>query len=148
MNSYEIFKFLKSDEHCQKSFLGVFARDELPIIQKLPVCFIINTDNRNESGEHWLAFYFDERRNAEFFDPIGLHPNFYGLEEYLAFYSNKWKWNKQRIQSFFSNFCGQICLFFLYFRCRNFSLDYILNNFTTNFEKNEKLILNFLKIYS
>ena len=84
MNSLDLFKFLKNDQECQKYFIGVFARDELPLfLQKLPCCFILNTHNRDQPGEHWLAFFIDSNRNAEFFDPCGLQPSFYNLDVYL-----------------------------------------------------------------
>jgi len=147
MNTLDIFKFLINDKYCNKYFLGVYARDELPTqFKKRPCMFIANTDSRNETGTHWLAFYFDENKNAEFFDSYGLAPTYYGLSEYLNETSNSWNYNSKRIQSFFSEYCGQICLFYCYFKSRNFSLNYIQSIFSNDYEKNEKIILKFLNI--
>lgn len=145
MNSLELIQFLKQDPECKKYFLCVFARDRLPKVQKLPSCFILNTDNHNEPGEHWLAMFFNIYNQAEFFDSYGLHPRVYGLEEYLNENSKSWTYNNKRFQSFYSNMCGEICLFYLFFKCRNFSLFNIQNMFTKDYEKNELLIKYFLK---
>jgi hypothetical protein len=57
---------LSHDSVTKKSFLGVFARDELPIIKNFPACFVVNTDVRSRPGQHWLAFYFDQREQCFF----------------------------------------------------------------------------------
>lgn len=146
MNTLEIFSFLKNDNACSKYFIGVFPRDEAPIIfHKLPCSFILNTDKRNESGSHWLAFFIDYSRKVEFFDPYGYHPNYYNLSSYLNKISSDWISNDFMIQSPFSSYCGQICLFYLYFKSRAYSLNYIINNFSDDLIKNEKIIINFLK---
>lgn len=145
MNTLELFSFLKYESHCKKYFLGVYARNELPkSFNKLPSALIFNTDNRNEPGEHWLAIFIDEYRNVEFFDPAGMHPSFYGLESYISSIGNSMNWNSKRIQSEFSEICGQICIFYLYFKCRQYTLDYIQHNFSSDLINNEKIILNFL----
>ena len=146
MNTLDIYNKIKKDIISYDIFLGVFSRDQLPSTRLLrfPCTFIINTDKQTEPGEHWLAFYYDKNKNATFFDPCGLSPKVYGLEAYLKNTSSNWSFNSKRIQSFFSVLCGEICIFFLYFVSRNFSLNFILNLFSNNYEQNEKVILNFL----
>ena len=56
MNIEDIYKFSQSDPVCKNIFSGVLARNELPIINKLPCAFILNTHKKNQTGEHWLAF--------------------------------------------------------------------------------------------
>ena len=53
-------------------FVGVFARDELPlIIDKFPAIIIANTDPSTKSGSHQILFYFDKNGNVEFFYSLG-----------------------------------------------------------------------------
>lgn len=145
MNTLELYSFLKNDPMCNKYFLGIFPRDEAPTtFTKLPCSFMINTDPRNQEGSHWLAIFVNHGRQVEFFDPYGMPPSFYNLNNYLNNISSSWTFNNFKIQSSFSSFCGQICLFYLYFKSRHFSLDYILSNFSNNYFKNESIILNFL----
>ena len=76
-------EILKIDKDTKKIFLGVFARDELPKRVKYPSCFILNTQPRSQEGEHWLAIYFDHKRNCYFFDSYGNSPKYFGLDKYI-----------------------------------------------------------------
>lgn len=144
MNSLQIEKVLKSDLHAKKLFLGVFARDELPTKLKYPSFFILNTHSRSQPGEHWLAIFYDKIGRAEFFDSYGQSPEFYGLKKYLDTTSTNWTYNKKCLQSFFSNYCGLYCLFYLYQKSKGISLFEILNNFE-NKNKNDFLINKFIQ---
>ena len=53
MYEQTIEKILKKDTETKKYFIGVFARDELPEELTYPCCFVLNTQNRSEKGEHW-----------------------------------------------------------------------------------------------
>jgi hypothetical protein len=130
MNTLDIYKLIRSDKISSSNFLGVFARDELPTPTNYPCCFILNTDERDKPGEHWLAIYFNESKQAEFFDPAGQLVEDYNLENYLNKFSiGQIRQNKQRIQDYFSNYCGHYCVFFIYFRSRNYDYNTILNMF-------------------
>lgn len=146
MNSFDLWMFAKSDPILSKYFIGIFASNELPLITKLPCAFIVNTEKHYEDGEHWLAFYFNEFKEAIFFDPTGKNADFFGMENYLEKQSISWTYNKFRIQSYFSEYCGQICLFFLFKMCRDNSLINFVNLFSDDYIKNEKYILKYLKL--
>ena len=65
---------MASKKHAQTAsqFVGVFARDELPlIIDEIPAIIIANTDPSTKSGSHWILFYFDNNGNVEYFDSLG-----------------------------------------------------------------------------
>ncbi len=53
---------IKKDIITKRYFLGAIAFDELPIIESYPTSFIINTKPRSNEGEHWLALYFNEKK--------------------------------------------------------------------------------------
>ena len=55
-----IYEVLKKDKIRSKTFLGVFARNEIPKIINYPACFIMNTENKNKPGQHWLAIHYNE----------------------------------------------------------------------------------------
>jgi hypothetical protein len=127
------------------NFIGCFSRENLPVINKLPISFIINTHESNQPGEHWLAFYIDIN-GAEFFDSYGNSPNYFGhdLVNYLNKYKN-WIFNKTKIQGN-SNNCGYYCILFIMYRSKN-KLKEFFNEFRFNSVKNdfklEKLIKKF-----
>ena len=50
-------------------FIGAFAADEVFLKNsKLPQSFVINTDNKSESGEHWTALIIEQNNKVLFFD--------------------------------------------------------------------------------
>lgn len=142
LSTIDLLDILKSRIH---HFKGVYARDNLPKLINFPACFIINTHNANQGGEHWLAFYYDEKGNAEFFDSYGNHPSFFELESYLNNTSKNWTWNKKQLQSFNSPLCGYYCSLYLLYKNLNYSLEYFLNKFSNFFNVNDMVLLNLIK---
>ena len=145
MNTFEIFKIIKSDILAQEDFIGVLARDQLPKKIIYPSSFIINTDKSNEPGEHWLAIYYDKNGICEFFDPLGFSPKYYKLNEYLISTSNKYFYNNQQMQGIFSKFCGHYCILFIFVKSRNYNLTFFLKLFTKNTFFNDNIIKKILK---
>lgn len=143
MDSIVIEKILKKDQKNRHIFLGVFAKDELPVITKFPSCFILNTDPRSKPGEHWLAIYYNKRGFCYFFDSYGNPPLYYNLNRYIANSSNGWTWNKQRLQGD-SEYCGYYSLLFLLYISRN-KLSEFYNEFYFNYYLNDKKITNAIK---
>ncbi len=56
MNSREIESLLLSDKFAAGYFIGVFAADQLPG-KVFPGAYIVNTDESNKPGQHWVAFF-------------------------------------------------------------------------------------------
>jgi hypothetical protein len=134
MYEITIDEILETDLETKKFYIGSFAYDEKPKIDTYPSCFILNTEPRTKSGQHWLAFYFDENKNSYFFDSYGNDPSFYKVEDYLKTNSIKIFYNKKKIQGLLP-YCGFYCIFFLLFIVRG-----KLNDFYKPFS--EILILN------
>jgi hypothetical protein len=145
MDSLQITKLLTKDLITKKYFIGVLARDKLPKKVNWPSALILNTDNSNQPGEHWLAIYYDENGVCEFFDSFGFHPEFYSLTNYIKSTSKEFIYNNKTLQGLFSKYCGHYCILFLLIRCRNYSMNYFLNFFGNNTEKNDNLIKCFIK---
>jgi hypothetical protein len=121
----ELYKYLTRDKCTRTSFIGIFARDQLKLKFNYPCCFICNTQSQYEQGEHWLAFYYDEKGHCIFFDSYGQSPECYMLENYIKKTSTSYSFNKKQIQTLFSDSCGYYCLVFLFFKCRNVDLEKI-----------------------
>lgn len=148
MNTFQLTNILNTDSFTKRLFLGVYARDEVPIKVKYPSCFIINTHNSNQPGEHWLAFFLNQDGSVEFFDPIGLSPQFYNLDKYLQIISkNKVFYTNQRLQGFGSNYCGVYCVYFLYQRSRGITFNNFYKDFENCFE-NDKFIKKYFKKFN
>ena len=132
---------------CRNSFVGCFAADEISDLMVKSPCFIIvNLDNRNMSGSHWIAIGCFEKK-IEIFDPLGFDLfdwpripctllNF--LHKYS--FSRKIKISK-RLQSPKSVLCGLFCVF--YIMTRSFkSFDYIQSVFSSNLNRNDSILVN------
>lgn len=128
MNSEQISKILVNDSFTKDVFGGVHAKDLFEGIKSLKNrIFIVNTDDAKYSGSHWVAFNFLSTE-CEFFDSYGYPPDTYGFQHTLQNYSVTY--NNKMLQSAKSSVCGQYCILFLLLRCRGYSYNNILANFT------------------
>lgn len=122
MFSSQIAAALKTDKHASNYFVGVFPCDKLPEQISYPCCLVANTDPSTKKGQHWVAFHFDHRGNAEYFDSYGNPPI---KSELLIFFLRKgknWIWNTLPLQGLDSIVCGQYCIAYLTKRARGESL--------------------------
>ena len=71
LNTLQLTLALRKHAQTANQFVGVFARDELPlIIEEIPAIIIANTDPSTKSGSHWILFYFDINGNVEYLDSL------------------------------------------------------------------------------
>ena len=146
MNTIQINEILEKDSISKKTFIGVFSRDKIPKIsnKNYPCSYVVNTDNSKQPGEHWLAVYYDENGDCDFFDSLAFNPKFYGITKQLTKSANTLTFLTYPIQSIFSQYCGFYCVLFILFRSRNYSLESFLKLFDKDTLKNDKLILNLI----
>ena len=141
MNTFQIKRALERNPSTKKIFCGVFAADQLPkTIDTFPCGFVANTDPITEPGTHWVSFYFPSRDKTEFFDSYGYPPEHYGFESYKIE-----TWNKYKLQSSWSEVCGQYCIFYLYHKSRGYSMSKIVNLFTDNRRLNDCKVACYVK---
>lgn len=122
MSNHEINYILRKEPH----FQGVFMLDEnLP----LDGCYVLNLDNSDSLGTHWVCVYFNE-----YYDPFGLPP-----PEKL----NGFLFSRVQHQRVGSTLCGLYCCFYIWARNRNVSrYDLCYNVFKHN--GNKKLLLSWI----
>ena len=106
MNSGESHLIL--NRHISKKcfFAGVYCRDNIPQIHfpHYPACLVSNTDTNNQPGKHWVAFYYQNPFQCEFFDSYGLAPQVFGFTIHANIV------NQQPLQDLESSVCGQYCI--------------------------------------
>ena len=121
---------------------GIFARDEKMGKNHSPC--IINLDDLEGVGTHWVCCWFDGNV-FEYFDSFGLPPP-------LEWEKNVLKWfpkmktflrNNFQIQDALSLRCGYYCLCFLNERNKGRSYAEILGMFSENPRVNEKFIKDY-----
>jgi hypothetical protein len=133
MNTTKIERLLAN----QPGFQGVFSSDKLPQKPRLLVC---NTDPSWRPGEHWIAIYVDKNGRGEYFDSFGRKPNKH-FERYLNNNCASWTFNKKRLQSRISSFCGYYACLFVVLRPRGFDMNQL---FTSDTGYNDWLVHRFV----
>ena len=135
MNSIQLTHILRKDKYPRGVFQGVYPSDQLPTcVSSYPPLFIANVDTSEKPGSQWVAFYFTKDREGEFFDSYGLPPSNY-TGTFTRFFndnSNSWEFNFVTLQSIKSKVCGQYCLYYALFRCRNISMTTIVRRTINN----------------
>lgn len=147
MESTQLLRILSCmNKHNKNKFkVGVFAADKLPRKFKKPAAFIANTDNHDQGGTHWIAFFIPEKGKPEYFDSYGLFSFTDGHLKFMSNVSKSWINNKMCLQSLTSKVCGQYCLVFLITRMRGFSLKQFQSLFSTNCNLNDRLVRTCIK---
>ena len=138
LSNIDIEEILKS----QKIKVTVYMKDELPLTLKRGF-YVINLQSSTVgSGTHWTALYYNSK-HSYYFDPFGfIAPT--QVEQKL----NEYTFNNKQIQNLKSTACGYYCIAFIIFmnKRKNKKLGFIIfvDEFSTNTEKNDKLLYNYL----
>ena len=147
MNNFEIENLLTSVKYTKSLFAGVYCVDNLPShVQLYPSVYVINTDESNGSGEHWVCVYFDVNCNAEFFCSFGNAPDYYD-KRILKFIKNNsflWKSNTKRLQNDLSTVCGQYCIFYCFCKAHYFTMNKICSLFSADYVSNDYIVNAFV----
>ena len=150
MNTAQITHALEEDPVTNKKFCGVFPNDKLPqTIDKYPCGFVANTDPSTKPGIHWVSIYLSSPRKGSWFDSYGKPAEFYGgaFTDFLEKQCDEWDVNDRKLQSDWSDVCGQYCIFFLSHRARGYSMSKILQLFDDNTMLNDAKVSHFVKTH-
>lgn len=116
------------------TFLGVFPKDRLPgRVPPNPCLLIINTDDHDKPGEHWISIYFNpNKQHAEYFDSFGETP-LAELQTYMLRHAKRFVFNDKQIQSVMSAYCGHYVILFCAYRSIGYDLNKFVGLFTSDF---------------
>lgn len=123
------------------SFLGVFARDQVPSRHLLPgECYIFNTDVAAKEGQHWIAVYAKDADVVEHFDPLGAPPE---EADYLRQGFKRVVFLTFPVQHPLAITCGLHCIYFLVQRMQKVTLKTLVHQmYTCNLLYNECFLLS------
>ena len=115
-----------------KCFRGVFAADKLPLDRITDKSlFVINTDNADEPGEHWVSLYVRADGTAVFFNSFGLPPLVPSVGQFIrAVAPRSLQYSNVCIQSATSTSCGLFCIAFCRFMAMGGDLSLFVSLFT------------------
>ena len=122
MFSRQIDTILALDNAAKPLYRGTFPMDRLPT-ERVNGIYIINTDDHDQPGGHWVAVFVTDER-VEYFDSYGLPPLDSRCERFLG--TNYW-FNTYQLQQLYSNACGFYCVYFVLQRARGQEANTILN---------------------
>ena len=119
------------------NFIGVFMMDELT--QSIPLtkeCYIVNLQNSNQHGSHWISIY-KSNNSIYFFDsfgaPIPLEiRNRYKNNKIFNFQSLDNIYPSKPLQNYSQVICGQLCVLFLLLSSKGLSFKSIINILQTD----------------
>ena len=144
MNTLQIKNALNSISNLNT---GVFPADKIPKIWTKPTGYVINTDNHDKPGKHWLGVFVNAHGRAIFFDSYGrppIRPVLQRLQKNCIYFT----YNRKQIQSFSSEVCGQYCILFLHCMSRGFSLYEFNRLFTDNYIRNDNFVREYCKKFT
>jgi hypothetical protein len=106
-------------------------------------CIVQNTEKLGTDG-HWLTWLCLEPGKLEFFDSLGRKPDSYNIQ--IPYANETSSIVDRRLQSNYSNVCGLYCIYYFYHRAvLRRTPNCILNDFTSSFRYNDRLVLKFFE---
>ena len=109
----------------------VCCAEDLPAeINVRPQSFIVNTDNCDRKGTHWVAFHFPKEGPAEFFDSFGRAPETYHKRFQYVLIANgpQYYLNEKQIQSDDTDTCVYYCVHYIKSRYRKFTIQEVVRD--------------------
>ena len=149
MNTVQITHALEEDPITNKEFCGVFPSDKLPqTIDRYPCGFVANTDPSTKPGPHWISIYLLSPCKSSWFNSNGKPAEFYAsaFTDFLEKHCYEWDVNDRKLQSDWSDVCGQYCIFLSY-RARGYSMNKIVQLFDSNTVLNDPKVSHFVKTH-
>lgn len=147
MDTIQLTKAMVRNKHTRKDFQGVFPSDKLPKKLKKPALLIVNTDDSTKAGSHWVAIFVPKKGRPEYFDSIGNEPSDPQFLQFLRRNGSNFIYNDKRIQSMFSETCGNFCAIYLLYRAKKLSILKFMQHFTDDYEQNDRKILKLYQKY-
>ena len=141
MNNIEINKVLRN----VRLYGGCFSCDMIPKPKRFPIAYVVNTDNSQKPGQHWIVILIDKYRKCEYFDSLG---NEIFVPEIYSFINSNTKGISQQshvqLQHNSSVACGVYCIKFIIARSKRVSFEEFINYFSSvgcRIENEFKLLL-------
>ena len=146
LSTKQLLFFIKHNCRTKCRFVGVFSINNLPKYLTKNSCLIFNSDPTSKPGSHWLALFMNSNKEMEFFDSFGLNATFYKLTKKNLPKHYSLKCNKTQLQDLYSTKCGYFCLYYLYFKVRQYKMEDICTDFfKNNLKQNDNLVTRFVK---
>ena len=116
MNTMQINHILKTNKHTKHIFQNVCAKDQITLPKTDPAAYVINLDDSDGPGTHWIAVYINQQqRESNYFDSLAQSP----IPETLPLLNltDNIKTNTHKLQDH-TMVCGQFTILFIMLRAQ------------------------------
>lgn len=145
MYGHQINGILRKNTSTRKYYMGCYPSDKIPNIKKYPSSIVVNMDNSNEPGSHWVALFVPHKEHAYYFDSFGLKPSNKNIVDYLKRFTHITR-QKFVIQSIASNVCGIYVVFFIYLCSRGYTMRKI-NTMLSRIKNRDLFVVKYVNKY-
>ena len=138
----QLNKMLRGNNVTNRYFLGTLPACIYPNSKNDVYSFITNTDEHNESGEHWNS-WFVRGNKVIFFDSFGralddgAFPQHY--RDFIKKF-NKIEYSRTQIQGFNATTCGLFCVHCIYVLSLGLDLNSFINDYYNDFKINDNVV--------
>lgn len=146
LTTIQLNDVLKENPVTKKYYIGTFPGCIIPSSKAKRYSFITNTDLHQDTGEHWNAWMAHQNK-VIFFDSFGRDPrdpSFPKTYKDILTRFERCEYTKTRIQDFTSFTCGYYCIHFIYVLSLGLDLNFVLNEYTNNYKKNDYAVIEFV----
>jgi len=140
MNTRQLLKCIDSDGILRRECEGVYPANKIPKPYGYPFAVIVNLDKHTEPGSHWVCIFMNRDGESEFFDSYGRKPDTNEIQSYMKKYATRLRCNEKQLQGPYSSACGQYCLYYMYHRLRNYTMNMITEKFGSDYDKNDTYV--------
>lgn len=125
MTGAQIDRILFGNPLTKKFYLGTFAADQIPPLVNYPAAFVLNMDNSDKPGSHWVAVFVPEKRRVLYYDSFGVAPSNQKIQAFLDSFAEVHA-NPLTFQSIITAICGYYVIFFIYMCSMGYGFDKIV----------------------
>lgn len=111
MDGRRIARILSSCDVTARYFKGVYPSNAIETPMHYPATMVVNLDEADEPGSHWVAIYMKSADDVLYFDSYGRKPEG-PIKEFLR--GKRVRANQFFIQSIISDVCGYYCIYVIY----------------------------------
>ena len=145
MDGSQINRVLWRNPITKRFFLGTFPADHIPVPREFPASLVVNMDNSNLPGSHWVAMFFPTPSRVVYYDSYGIMPSNVNIKRYLVRFPII-EMNPITFQSILTDVCGYYVIYYLYM-C---SLGYRLHDIQTildGFYLKDRYVVDYVNKY-
>lgn len=111
-----LWTLVNNCKHLKYKFAGVYSADTFPLTLDRNTFVVVNSDNSDEAGTHWLL-YCNRESEYSFADPLGLPIHFY-QKIFNRFVFTNFKFKElinHQLQKPTSTLCGLYCIYIAHY---------------------------------